>query len=144
VQYSVEMTALDRRSQPTTVDGGRITVAAAAAPAGLLKIAPTSVSFGSVKVGKRERKSIVLRNDGKKSTGPVSGLLVAPGAPFFLIGAGSEGIPFTLRAGQSRTYAVEFRPTAVGPRTATIAVRRTDNGQPGLAVPLSGRGVARK
>jgi hypothetical protein len=143
LQYHVEMTALDRRFQPTTVDGGLITEAAAP-PTGQLKVAPTSVSFGSATVGSGARRSIVLRNDGKKSTAPVSGLLVTPGAPFFLVGGGADGIHFTLRAGESKIYSVEFRPITGGVPTATMAVRRTDNGQPGLAVPLSGRGVGRR
>jgi hypothetical protein len=137
------MTAQDKRSQPSTVDGGLITVAPAA-PTNELKVAPGSVSFGSVKVGNRASKSFVLRNDAKKSTGSISGVLIPPGAPFFLVGGGLGGIPFTLRAGETKTYTVEFRPTTVSHPTATIAVRRTDNGVPGLAVLLSLRGVAQK
>jgi hypothetical protein len=138
VQYAVAMTALDRRSQPTTIDAGLFTVAG---PAGPLKLSQTSLAFGGVKVGHRARRSFVLRNDGKRSTAPVSGVLVAPGGAFTLVGAGPGGIAFTLRPGQSKSYTVEFRPTAPGPQTGTVAVRRSDNGQPGLAVALSGRGA---
>lgn len=141
VLYSVEMTALDNRSQPTTVDAGFITVFGTT---GQLRVAQNSLSFENVKVGSRASKNFVLHNDGKKSTAPITGLLVAPGAPFFLVGGTSIGIPFILSPGETKSYTVEFRPTMPGVRTATVAVRRTDTAQPGLAVPLLGRAVAPK
>ncbi|MFL6538952.1 MAG: hypothetical protein ACJ8JD_12320 [Chthoniobacterales bacterium] len=141
VQYSISMTALDERSQPSTVDAGLITVAG---KTGLLKVAPTSLSFETVKVGSRARKSFVLRNDGKKPSGPVSGLLVAPAAPFYLVGAGATGIPFTLAAGEAKTFTVEFRAATMGIQRGTAALRRNDNGQLGFAMPLSGRAVSQK
>jgi len=144
VQYSVVMVAADDIGQQGMVDGGLITVDASTARISRLQVAPNHLSFGKVKIGNRASRKIVLHNHGKKSTGPVSGLLVSPGAPFFLVDEGANGIPFTLRPGESRTYTVEFRPTTVSQPTAAIVVQRTDNNQPGLGVSLSGRGVARK
>jgi hypothetical protein len=140
VQYSVAMTALDRRFQPTIVNSGLITVA----QAGPLKAAPNSLTFGTVTVGSRASKSIVLRNDGKKSSGTARGLIVAPAPPFFLVGGGQAGIPFALAPGQSMTYTVEFRPTTTGLPRSIIAIQRADNGQPGFAVAVFGRGAAPK
>jgi hypothetical protein len=142
-QYSVLFRALDDIGQETTLDGGVFTVAVTPVPTGQLKI-DASVNFGSVKIGSKGSKTIKLRNDGKKTTGPVNGLLIAPNAPFFLVGAVSGGVPFTLRAGETKSYTVEFRPTAISQPTATIVVRRADGSQSSLTTQLSGRGVAAK
>ena len=142
-QYSVLFYALDDIGQQGTADGGVFKVAVSRVPTGELKI-DSSVTFGSVKIGSRASKTIKLRNEGKKTTGPVSGLLIAPPAPFYVVGAVSGRVPFTLRAGETRTYTVEFRPTAVGQPAATILVRRADGKQSTLATVLSGRGVPAK
>ena len=86
----------------------------------------------------------MLRNPGARSAPAIRGVIVAPQAPFVLVGAGPQGIAFSLRGGESKTFAVEFRPTRVGDKRGTVAVQRADGGQPGLAVRLSGRGVARR
>jgi hypothetical protein len=142
-QYSVLFIALDDIGQQGAVDGGVFKVAVTPVPTGQLKIDST-ISFGTVKIGSRASKTIKLRNDGKKTTGPISGLLIAPAPPFYLMGAVSGSVPFTLRAGETKTCNVEFRPTAVGQPAATIVVRRADGSQSGLATVLSGRGVAAK
>ena len=67
----------------------------------------------------------MLRNDGKKPSGPVSGLLVAPAAPFYLVAAGPAGIPFTLAAGEAKTFTVEFRAATIGIQRGTAALRHS-------------------
>jgi hypothetical protein len=141
MQYSVVMTALDDIGQAGTADGGLITVAGR--PTGRLEIKPGTLDFGATQVGKRNQRSVVLRNVGARSTVPVEGLIQTSGAPYVVVGAPATGLPFCLRAGETMTIRVEFRPTAVGVRKGTLRVSRPDRVQPTLSVPLSGAGIAR-
>jgi hypothetical protein len=143
-QYGVQITALDDIGQSDTIDAGTFSVAGRPPLGGPLTVSPASWSFGSVFVGTKRQHPIVLRNAGGKTTPTVSGVVSTSGAPYFLVGAPAGGIRFSLRPGQSQTYHVEFRPTAVGLKSGSVLIRRDDGGQPGLAVRLSGTGAAKK
>lgn len=138
--YTVRFTVFDDVGQETTVDGAGFTVASAPATStGKLELWPGSLSFGDVKVGKRERRWIVLRNTGPRATKALVGVIRSTGVPFFVVGDGR----FDLRPGQSKAFQIEFRPTAAGARTGRVNVARTDGGQPSLGAALSGRGRTR-
>lgn len=144
-QYGIEITALDDIGQPGSLDAGSVTVDPSPAPAsGELKVGPASRSFGRVRVGRRAWRLVRVRNTGARGTGPVEGVIKASGAPFSLLGASPEGIHFRLRPRETRIYAVEFRPSAVGLQAGSVTVLRSDGAQPGLAVQLSGEGVSRR
>jgi hypothetical protein len=145
-QYAIEVTALDDIGQFATADAGLVTVAAAPPPPSpaKLSVSPGKLSFQTIRVGDRGRESIVIRNTGRRSAGAVSGVVAVSGAGFALVGAGPTGITYTLRPGESKTIKVEFRPTSPGRYAGTVAVRRNDGAQPGLAVRLSGQATPKK
>jgi hypothetical protein len=145
-QYTIDVTALDDIGQSASMTAGTVTVAPAPPPPNLadLKVSPTQISFPTLEVGGRASRSIVVRNAGGRSAGPISGVVAVSGASFALPGAAATGIPFTLRPGESKTINVEFRPTAPGRYTGAVTVRRTDGRQPGLAVRLSGQANPKK
>jgi hypothetical protein len=145
-QYAIEVTALDDIGQSASADAGLVTVAAAAPtpkPA-KLTVNPGRLSFQTIRVGDRERESIVVRNSGGRSAGTVGGTVAVSGAGFTLVGAGPTGIAFTLRPGESKAIKVEFRPTSAGRYAGTVAIRRNGGAQPGLAVRLSGQAIPKK
>jgi hypothetical protein len=145
-QYAITVTAYDDIGQSTSVDAGVLTVAAAPPPpnSAKLTVSPGHLSFPTIRVGDKVRETFVVRNAGGRSAGTVRGVIAASGAGFALVGGGSQGIAFTLRPGESKAIKVEFRPTTVGRYAATVAVRRSDNAQPGLAVRLSGQALPKK
>jgi hypothetical protein len=135
----------DDIGQSASADAGLVTVAAAAPPPNLAKLAvsPGTLSFQTIRVGDRERESIVVRNTGGRSAGTVRGVVAVSGAGFSLVGTGPTGIAFTLRPGESKAIKVEFRPAGAGRYAGTVSVRRNDGAQPGLAVRLSGQAKKR-
>jgi hypothetical protein len=83
----------------------------------------------------------VVKNGGAAGTLPIDGLIQTSGAPFFVAGQTAAGVAFSLEPGESKTYRLKFRPTARGLFTGQVNVVRTDYGQPGLHVSLTGRGT---
>lgn len=142
-QYAIEIIAYDDIGQPGSVDGGIVTVAPPPAQApGKLAVSPGSRSFGNVWLGWPTWRLVTVRNvGGPKRAAPIEGAIRTSGAPFSLPGAGADGIHFRLRPGQARIVLVQFRPVAAGPHSGSLTIVRSDGGQPGLAVRLSGRGV---
>jgi centrosomal CEP192-like protein len=139
VEYRVAMVAYDAVGLSTSVDAGLIRVVGR--PSGRLEIRTAAVDFGTTQVGKRRQRSVTVRNVGAKTTLPVQGVLTTSGAPFFVAGAPTTGLPFCLRAGETMNVQVEFRPTAAGVRTGTLRVTRPDLVQPTLTLPLRGEGI---
>jgi hypothetical protein len=137
--YEVEFAAMDDIGQQTIVSGERVTVAAR--PTGRLEIKPGDRDFGRVKRGRTARRTIVVKNLGRRGTLPIGGLIQTSGAPFFVVGQTAAGVAFSLKPGESKTYRVEFRPMALGRFAGQVNVVRTDYGQPGLHAPLAGRGT---
>lgn len=147
LQYTIQVVASDDIGQQGTGDGGAITVAGVAPPADQsLKLSPGKLTFGKVLIGRWARQQFVLRNGARKGSAAINGILLAPNAPFRLVGAsdkpGSEpaGLAFSLRPGERRTFTVEFRPTSVIAFEGEVVVQRTDGNQAGLSVRLKGKG----
>ena len=137
--YEVEFVASDDIGQQTVVSGERVTVAAR--PTGQLQIKPGDRDFGKVKRGRSAQRTVVVKNLAAKGTQPIAGIIQTSGAPFFLGGTTAPLVTFSLKPGESRTYRVEFRPTAAGAFAGRLNVVRSDFGQPGLHAPLTGRGT---
>ena len=82
-----------------------------------IKLAPGSISFGSVPVGTTMTQSAMLSNLGNM---PVTFThIAASGRGFSLTG---QSLPLTLQSGQSANIGVSFSPTSSGASSGTISV----------------------
>jgi hypothetical protein len=140
--YSVSVFAEDDIGQTTGAYAGTVTVEPKGTPhPGHLTLAPGHLHFGPVPIGGKASGSVVLSNTGKPGSPPVSGFLCASDQQFFLPGASDDGLSFTLKPGEERTFAVDFRPSARGQQIARLALVRADGRQPNKGVSLFGWGV---
>ena len=117
--------------------GGR----AAPVVQGRLSLWPSTLSFALTPTGRRVSRTVVLRNPGRRVVTGDPGRASSRPAPFSLVGAGPQGVPFSLRGGELKIISVEYRPTSAGRHQGSVAVQRADGGQPGLALRLAGRGI---
>jgi centrosomal CEP192-like protein len=140
--YSVAVFAEDDIGQTTGAYGGAITVEPKGTPhPGQLTLEPTSLHFGPVSIGGTASSGVVLSNTGKPGSPPVSGFLRTSDPQFFLPGASTEGLPFTLEPGEEQTFEVDFRPSAKGQQVGRLELVRADGRQPKKGVSLFGWGV---
>jgi hypothetical protein len=104
-----------------------------------LKIKPTSLKFGTVKVGSHRNKSVTVANpkSSKKK----------PGVTVLMEGFGGAGSPYsvangcdgTLAPGAKCTIGVTFTPTAPGAQNATLMIIDNAEHEP-QSVKLIGKG----
>ena len=79
-----------------------------------IKLTPTSMSFGSVQVGKTQTQPATLSNTGRT---PITVTrIAASGKGFSLTG---QSLPLTLQAGESANIGVSFTPAATGATSGT-------------------------
>lgn len=100
-----------------------------------LSVTPTSLSFGSVGVGKSTSKEVSLKNTGN-ATADISSVSIS-GAGFSVSGAHANS---TLGAGQSLTLTVMFDPSSSGSKSGTVTVASDAANSPGK-ISLSGSGT---
>ena len=141
VGYSVGANTGAARSANITVGGRTLLVsqeAAAVAPpaAPAITLSATTVSFGTVAIGRSTSRSVTLTNTGG-SAGSIASFAIGGANPgdFSLQGC-SAGT--ALAAGSSCTLTVTFTPTGSGTRSASVAIGPS-SGTLGLAVTGSGR-----
>ena len=103
---------------------------------GQLTANPSSLAFGSVRVGSNSSKSETLTNTGGISV-TISQANVS-GSGFSISGL---TLPATLAANQSVTFNVGFAPTAAGAASGSVAIMSDATGSP-LNIAASGTGVA--
>ncbi len=103
---------------------------------GALSSNPTSVSFGSVTVGKNSSLPETITNTG--GTSVTISQIAASGTGFSLSGVTT---PITLGAGQNTSFDVVFSPTSATSASGTVTVT-SDATNPSLSIPLSGTGTA--
>jgi hypothetical protein len=96
---------------------------------------PALLSFGSINVGSNATKTVTLSNTGNAQVS-VSGIKVS-GSSFRVSGV---AVPFTLAAGQSANFTVEFAPAISGNSAGSVSVSSTASNSPD-AISLSGSGV---
>jgi len=104
----------------------------------VVQLSPTSLSFGSVKVGtKSAAKTVTLTNKGTTSLSITS---------IKVTGTNPGDFPTTntcgtgIGAGASCTISVSLKPTATGARSASVSVTDNGGGSP-QTVKLSGTGI---
>jgi Abnormal spindle-like microcephaly-assoc'd, ASPM-SPD-2-Hydin len=99
---------------------------------GLLAVAPTSISFGIVRVGNNQSQPATMTNSGGSSLSVTK--LTPTGTGFTVSGL---SLPVTLAAGQSQGFTVIFAPQALGTVSGNLAIANTGS-TPTVNVALSG------
>ena len=112
-----------------------VAVSAVAVGSGTLVSNPSSLSFGSVQVGKTQTLSAGLTNSGTASV-TISQASVS-GTGFTFSGL---SLPLTLAAGQGAAFSVTFTPQSGGPASGAVSLA-TDASTGGLTVPLVATGA---
>lgn len=102
-------------------------------------VSPTSLNFGTVNVNATSTRTFNVVNSG---TAPltVTGITFGSGAAMDF--TTTTPTPFTVAAGSLTTVTLQFKPTAVGSRSATAVVSTSDPINPTRSVALSGSGMA--
>jgi hypothetical protein len=98
-----------------------------------IRALPAAIDFGEVQIGTRDRRWLLLFNDGASAL--VVSSIASTGAEFGAAGA------WTLEAGTSTTVAVDFSPAQLGLATAELIIASNDSALRELRVPLSGAGI---
>jgi hypothetical protein len=107
----------------------------------IVKLVPTSLSFGAQLLGTTSAvKAVTITNVGTATLNFSSISLTGPNAGDFTI---TNTCGSALGAAASCTISVTFHPSAIGPRSATVSIRDDGGGSPQL-VSLSGTGTAVK
>jgi subtilisin family serine protease len=101
-----------------------------------VRVAPSRLSFGRVRVGRTRKLFVRIANVG---TGPLQ-LTRARVRPPFTVPA---GIGATIPAGPTMRLPVTFRPRRAGTVRVTLSLSTTDPDTPATAVVLSGTGARR-
>jgi len=110
-------------------------VSGAGVTAGALSANPTSLSFGSVTIGKQSSLSETITNTGASSV-TISQVGIT-GTGLSLSGIAT---PLTLNGGQSATLTVSFVPTASGAVSGNLTITSTATNST-LTIPVSATGV---
>jgi hypothetical protein len=134
-------TAAGTRTGSITIndDGGSGTQTISLTGTGtVVQLSPTSLSFGSVKVGmKSPAKTVTLTNKGTSSLS-ITSITIAGTNPSDFTKTSTCGA--SVAAGASCTISVTFKPTATGARSASLSVADNGGGSP-QTVKLSGTGI---
>jgi hypothetical protein len=113
-----------------------IALTATAVTAGDLVASPTSISFGSVQVGKNQSQTETLKNTGGANL-TISKVAFTGAAGFSDTGL---TLPLTLAPNQSSTFAIVFTPTTAGAANGSLSITETGSSTT-LDVALSGTGT---
>ncbi|HVO80848.1 MAG TPA: choice-of-anchor D domain-containing protein [Terriglobales bacterium] len=103
---------------------------------GVLKVNPTSVSFGNVQVGQSATATATLSNIGKGNLTVYYATMSGTGFT-----TGGLNVPLTLTPNQSYTFSITFAPQSGGNATGTITLS-SQNRHSSRDIPLSGSGIA--
>ena len=103
---------------------------------GALSLSNSTLSFGSVTVGKKQSVTETVTNSG--GSGLTISLIQITGAEFTMSGITA---PMTLDAGQTASLSVSFSPTTSGSASGSILIASSGDNSP-VTVPLSGTGTA--
>ncbi len=142
--YSVGVYVEDDAGQIASAIDGQIRVEPKFTPnPGYLTLTPTVLRYGSLSIGAgaSATHAFVMRNAGKEGSPTVTGVLESSDPQFSIVGAGAEGLAYSLAPGQERTIEVTFKPTVKGQQSAKLTLNRADARQGKATVSLFGWGV---
>jgi hypothetical protein len=99
-----------------------------------ISVSPSSINFGSVKVGKKITKKLKIANNGSGDLmAAISGI---GGTDFSIMGTSN----IIIKAKKSYSLSITLKPTSTGLKTTTLNIDSNDTGTPLLNIPLSGTG----
>lgn len=113
----------------------RVSLSGTGVGTGQLSATPSSVSFGTVSVGKTSSQTIQLTNTGTGSLTISSASTTGPGFSF-----NGLALPTTLGVSQRVAFNVSFAPTNAGSASGSVVLRVTGSSSE-TTVPLSGTAV---
>ena len=102
---------------------------------GQLSLNPSSVAFGSVKVGSSQTNSVTLSNAGGSDLTVNQATLSGAG-----FSTSNLALPLTLHAGGTASLSVTFAPTATGSFTGKVTFTNSDSSN--VVLPILGTGIA--
>jgi len=103
-----------------------------------IAVSSTVVNWGNVAVGQTVQQSLNISNLGNQTLS-ISALALTGDPDFSLINLPAS--PFDILAGASQTITIEFVPTSVGAKTATIDISSNDPDESSVSISLSGDAV---
>ncbi len=104
-----------------------------------IKVSPTSLSYGTVKQGKKPAKTVTVTNNGGAAVSLTEGITTNTGNPDFSVTGGSCGESLA-GGGTSCTYTVTYAPSTTGSESATLGVSAGGDAASPHNVNLSGTG----
>jgi hypothetical protein len=142
-EYTAAVYAEDDIGQTGSEGAGAFTVAPLVAPTTgeLIVRRPDVRFFGRVRLGQASTRRIVVHDRGRRGSAPIAASISVSRAPFTIQGAVDGQIEFLLAAKETRTFTLEFAPTAAGLFDGSAVVSRADGAQPSVSVALSGVGL---
>jgi len=106
-------------------------------PSGRALFAQGDLGFGSSALNQLTNRQLQLFNVGSADLHVSSVTRSAGSAEFTISGPAA---PFTISPGQEVDLTIQFQPTSIGDKTATIQIASDDPANPTLSVPASGTG----
>lgn len=105
---------------------------------GSLSVSASTVSFGNVQVGSTKSLSLTLSNGATQTSSIEVSQLTVSGQAFSMMGV---TLPTTLAPGHSLTLTIDFKPSAAGNATGSVAIT-SNAATANISVTLSGNGMA--
>jgi hypothetical protein len=135
-QYSAIVYGEDDIGQRSWESAGNFTVE----PQGPLEVRIGRSDFGRVRLGESSNRTVILHYEGYPGAQPIAMSATTSGAPFSVRGATDGVFNFTIRPGKTRSFKVDFTPTAVQPEIGTVILSRVDGSEPDYLLAVTGEG----
>jgi hypothetical protein len=137
VSYTVAAnSAAQARNGTMTIAGKTFTVSQAAASIPTISVSPTSINFGSVRVGRTSASSVTISNKGTATLTINSITMTGQSASSFT----QTNNCASLAANKSCTAQVTFKPSSTGSKSASLSISSNDSAHSPVSVSLSGTG----
>jgi hypothetical protein len=134
--YSAIVYGEDDIGQRSWESAGNFTVE----PQGPLEVRIGRSDFGRVRLGESSNRTVIIHYAGYPGAQPIPMSATTSGAPFSVRGATAGKFDFTIRPGKTRSFKVDFTPTAVQLETGMVILSRVDGTEPDYRLTVTGEG----
>jgi hypothetical protein len=107
------------------------------APTPAITVVPTSISYGSVRIGTTSLRTVTIQNTGTANLVVSAFSITGTNAAMFTT---NLTVPRTITPGGSSSFTVTFAPTSTGSKSATLSLTSNAPTSP-TVIPLSGSGT---